>query len=118
MKIGTIIAATAVSAMIACNSGALQEAAKDSVTATEQTPVEAPAPGFVTGIVEEVTMGKDGYTAKIRSAQDSVYYVTISHANLTDHSQYKSAKAGDTLHVSGDRWEMEGKAQITVRELK
>lgn len=122
MKFTLILTATVLATITACNSGSqnpTEEKSHDSVAALVETPAPAPAaPGFVSGVVEEVTQGKDGYTAKIRSSADSVYYVTISHANLTDHAQYRSAKAGDTLTVSGDRWEMEGKAQITVRELK
>lgn len=122
MKFALIMTATVLATMAACNSGSqnpTEEKSHDSVAALVETPAPAPAaPGFITGVVEEITPGKDGYTAKIKSTADSIYYVTISHANLTDHAQYKSAKVGDTLSVSGDRWEMEGKAQITVRELK
>ncbi|MGE7776081.1 hypothetical protein ACQKLP_15235 [Chitinophaga sp. NPDC101104] len=122
MKIGIMMAAMAASAIMACNSNnAQQETAAttgDSVQPATPAPAEAAAPAAVTGVVQEVMTGKDGYTAVIKSAQDSVYHVTISHANLKDHAQYRSARPGDTLTVSGDRWEMDGKAQITVRELK
>ena len=73
----------------------------------------------VTGIVQAISRGKDGYTAQLSNLQDTVqYYATISHANLQDPSQYRDANVGDTLSVAGDSWQMDGKQQITVRSLK
>ncbi len=122
MKFGTIITATAIIAMTACNSGTSEQSSKDSVPAVpektvEEIPVEE-GPPPVTGVVQEIIQGKDGYTAKIKTAQDSVFYVTISQSNLNDHMQFRTAKAGDTLRVSGERWEMDDKTQITVREFR
>ena len=85
-------------------------AAKDATNETD-------AAKTVEGKVVEIQNGKDGYTAKIETAEKEVYFVTISHSNLTDHAQYKSVKVGDTLKVTGDFWEMEGKNQITVRAI-
>ncbi|MDI1256115.1 MAG: hypothetical protein PSV16_08420 [Flavobacterium sp.] len=85
-------------------------AAKDSIG-------EVDASKTVEGTVQEILNGKDGYTAKIETADKEVYYVTISHSNLTDHTQYKTVKVGETLKVTGDSWAMEGKNQITVRAI-
>lgn len=71
----------------------------------------------VSGVVQDIQNGKDGYTAQIKTAGDDIYYVTISHANLSDHSQYRSVAVGETIKVEGDQWDMEGKKQITVRKL-
>lgn len=122
MKFVTFFAATAMIAMTACNSGTAEQSSKDSVPATPVKPVEEipveDGPPPVTGVVQEVIVGKDGYTAKIKTAQDSVFYATISMSNLNDHMQFRTTKPGDTLHISGERWQMEDQIQITVRELK
>lgn len=71
----------------------------------------------IQGKVIEIKNGKDGYTAKIETADKKFYFVTISHANLTDANQYKSVKEGDDLKVTGDFWKMENENQITVRSI-
>ncbi|MGK4568933.1 hypothetical protein [Flavobacterium sp. 3HN19-14] len=88
--------------------------AQDTIKDTE-TPAEATQ--TVEGKVQEIMNGKDGYTAKIETADKEVYFVTISHSNLNDHTQYKSVKVGETLKVTGDSWATEGKNQITVRSI-
>jgi len=72
----------------------------------------------VAGTVQEIQNGKDGYTAKIETANKEIYLVTISHSNLKDHTQFKSVKIGETLKVSGDYWKMENTNNITVREIQ
>lgn len=71
----------------------------------------------ITGVVQDIQNGKDGYTAQIKTANNEIYYATISHGNLTDHSQYRTVQVGETIEVAGDQWDMEGKKQITVRKL-
>ncbi|QHT67355.1 hypothetical protein GXP67_12280 [Rhodocytophaga rosea] len=72
----------------------------------------------ITGEVQEVESGKDGYTAKIVSKEGKVYWATISHSNLKENaSQYRAVNVGETITVKGDNWEMDGQAHITVREL-
>lgn len=71
----------------------------------------------VSGEVNEIQLGKDGYTTKIITAENDVYFVTISRSNLTNPEQYKSVQLGEQLKVSGDYWTMEGDKQITVREI-
>lgn len=74
----------------------------------------------VQGTVVEVNRGKDGYTAKLESddAKGEFVFVTISHSNLKDHTQYRDVKVGDKIHVVGDYWKnAEGEAQITATEL-
>jgi hypothetical protein len=69
----------------------------------------------VEGKVIDTNHGKDGYTAKIETAENEIYAVTISHSNLKDPKQYKEAKAGEMLKVTGDFWKMGEENQITVR---
>lgn len=72
----------------------------------------------VSGTVLAINTGKDGYTAKLETAEKAIYFATISHSNLKDHSQYRSAKVGDKIEVKGDSWKMGEENQVTVRELK
>ncbi len=72
----------------------------------------------VTGIVQQLNRGKDGYTAELRDANDSVFFATVSHSNLNDAAQYRDSKRGDTLNVTGEPFIMDGHTHITVRELK
>src|SRR5690606_29461899 len=72
---------------------------------------------IVSGEVKDIAFGKDGYTAKIQSVTDDIYYVTISRANLINPEQYKSLQIGEKLKVSGDFWIMDGANQITAREI-
>lgn len=71
----------------------------------------------ITGVVQDIQMGKDGYTAQIKTEDNEIYYATVSHANLTDPSQYRAVQVGETIKVEGDQWDMDGKKQITVRKL-
>lgn len=71
----------------------------------------------VEGKVTAINNGKDGYTATLETTNKESYAVTISHANLKDHLQYKTVKIGDMLKVTGDYWKLEDVNQITVREI-
>jgi hypothetical protein len=84
-----------------------------SKTGTKQVNTE-----FISGIVTEMQQGKDGYTAKITTANNQVYFVTISHSNLKDPAQYRSAKVGTILTVKGDIWKVENETHITVKEFQ
>ncbi|WP_196891238.1 hypothetical protein [Aureivirga marina] len=71
----------------------------------------------VKGIVESIENGKDGYTARIK-ANDSIYYATISFANLGEnHTKYKQFMKGDEVYVYGELWFLGDKKQITVRDI-
>lgn len=74
---------------------------------------------FITGKVKEVKNGKDGYTAKLLTKSDDVYYATISIPNLNSNAfQYKILEVGDKVSVKGEIWENGGQKYITVREIK
>lgn len=93
-----------------------QEAAASDTISKPENP--AVATKTVEGKVVEITNGKDGYTAKLETAEKEHYFATISHSNLTNHEQYKSVKVGETLKVTGDFWKMENDNQITVRVIE
>jgi len=116
---------SAVIAFASCNTAKTETKSEipteTTVTASDSTAVEETPKAeikMVEGKVQEIQNGKDGYTAKIETAEKEVYFVTISHSNLKDHMQYKSVKAGETLKVSGDFWKMENENHITVREIQ
>jgi len=89
------------------------EAANDSIEPeTEKAAIKS-----VEGTVLEINPGKDGYTAKVETADKEIYFVTISHSNLTNHEQFKTVKIGEKLNVTGDFWKMENDNQITVRSI-
>ncbi|HEX9980355.1 MAG TPA: hypothetical protein VGB50_07300 [Flavobacterium sp.] len=71
----------------------------------------------VEGTVSEIKNGKDGYTAKIATADDETYFVTVSHSNLKDPKQFRAVKEGEKVKVAGDYWKLENDNQITVREM-
>ncbi len=71
----------------------------------------------VGGIVTDINMGKDGYTATIETSEKEIYHVTISRANLKDAAQYKQVEKGAMLNVSGDFWKMDNQNQVTVRTI-
>lgn len=87
----------------------------DSIVEPEKPEVETKT---VEGKVVEIIPGKDGYTAKLETAEKEHYYATVSHSNLTNHEQYKSVKVGESLKVTGDFWKMENDNQITVRVIE
>lgn len=91
------------------------EIAKDSVAPQAETSKEETK--TVEGNVLEINNGKDGYTAKLETAEKEIYLVTISHSNLKNHEQYKTVKVGEKLKVTGDFWKTESENHITVREI-
>lgn len=100
----------------------ISEGCHSTTSKPETTTEQQPTPmdnGLVTGEVQAVTPGKDGYTAKIISADSLLYFATISHANLKENAaQYRAVNVGEKITVKGDIWKMGEETHITVRELK
>lgn len=71
----------------------------------------------VKGEVVQVTLGKDGYTAELKTSTGETYFATISRSNLNNPEQYKTVVVGDKMKVSGDSWKMDNENQVTVREI-
>lgn len=90
-----------------------------SCTTSSRQEEAAPAQAYVTGEVQEIQPGKDGYTAKIMTDDQQVYFATISIPNLDKKAnQYRVVDVGETLTVRGEFWKMNDETHITVRELK
>lgn len=72
----------------------------------------------VEGIVQHINLGKDGYTATLKTDTNEIYFITISSINLKDASQYKSVEIGQRIKISGNFWNMETENHITAREIQ
>lgn len=70
----------------------------------------------VTGKVQSIDYGKDGYTAQVLTDGGQVFFATVSRANLADPQQYREIKVGETIQVKGEQWKGEKGMHITVRE--
>ena len=98
------------------------ETKPETTIATEvpETTVETentPETKTVEGTVLEINNGKDGYTAKIETTDNELYWATISIPNLENPNQYKTVQVGDKIKVTGDFWVMENHNQITTRAI-
>ncbi len=71
----------------------------------------------VEGKVTSINLGKDGYTAEIKTDGGETYFLTVSIPNLNVPAQYKSFKTGDKVKVKGESWKLEMDNYITVREI-
>lgn len=92
---------------------------KAQVDTAAVIPVEASAnQEFTGGKVVDIQTGKDGYTAKLVTTANDTLFATISHANLKDHTSYKTAKVGDSLWIKGDTFTVGTELHIAVRYIK
>jgi len=71
----------------------------------------------VTGKVDSIEAGKDGYTAKISTDTKEVYFATISIVNVGGPQNYKQLKIGDVVSVKGEIWKAEEEKHIKVTEI-
>ncbi|MHC0446865.1 hypothetical protein ACWA1F_15750 [Flavobacterium sp. 3-218] len=71
----------------------------------------------VTGKVESIEGGKDGYTAKITTDSKEVYFATISIVNVGGPQNYKQVKIGDVISVKGEKWKTEDENHIKVTQI-
>lgn len=71
----------------------------------------------ISGKVESIELGKDGYTAKIKTENNKIYYATISIVNLGGPENYKKLKEGDVVSLKGDIWKADTGKYIKVKEI-
>jgi hypothetical protein len=71
----------------------------------------------ISGKVESVEFGKDGYTAKIKTDKDEVYYATISIVNVGGPENYKKLKEGDEVSLKGEIWKTDTEKHLKVKEI-
>ena len=71
----------------------------------------------ISGKVQSIEFGKDGYTAKISTAKNEVYFATISIVNVGGPENYKKLKKGDEVSVKGEIWKTDTEKHIKVKEI-
>jgi hypothetical protein len=71
----------------------------------------------ISGKVESIENGKDGYTAKINTDKNEVYFATVSIVNVGGPQNYKRFKEGDEVSVKGEIWKTDTEKHITVKEI-
>lgn len=71
----------------------------------------------ISGKVQSIEFGKDGYTAKISTAKNEVYFATISIVNVGGPENYKKIKEGDEVSVKGEIWKSEEENHIKVTQI-
>lgn len=71
----------------------------------------------VSGKVVSIENGKDGYTAKINTAKNEVYFAVISIVNLGGPANFKRFKEGDEVSLKGEIWKTDTEKHITVKEI-
>ncbi|QSB27759.1 hypothetical protein [Flavobacterium sp. CLA17] len=71
----------------------------------------------ISGKVESVEFGKDGYTAKINTDKNEVYFATISIVNVGGPEHYKLLKQGDEVSLKGEFWKTDTEKHIKVKEI-
>ncbi len=95
----------------------------DSITPEAEVPADKSAQLAegteitVKGEITEINQGKDGYTAKLKMADGTVYFATISIPNMKDPKQYKRYNVGDVIKVKGKSFKIEEDTMIKVEEL-
>jgi hypothetical protein len=71
----------------------------------------------VSGKVESIEEGKDGYTAKITTDEKEVYFATISIVNVGGPQNYKQLKEGEEVTLKGEIWKTDTEKYIKVKEI-
>lgn len=71
----------------------------------------------VSGKVESIESGKDGYTAKITTDSKEVYFATISIVNVGGPQNYKQLKEGEEVTLKGEIWKTDTEKHIKVNEI-
>lgn len=71
----------------------------------------------VSGKVESIESGKDGYTAKITTDIKEVYFATISIVNVGGPQNYKQLKIGDVVSLKREIWKTNDENHIKVTQI-
>jgi hypothetical protein len=71
----------------------------------------------VSGKVESIESGKDGYTAKISTDKNEIYFATISIVNVGGPENYKQLKEGEEVTLKGEIWKTDTEKHIKVKEI-
>jgi len=72
---------------------------------------------IVLGVVENIENGRDGYTAKIKTNNDDIYFALVSIPNIGSIDGYKDFNIKDKVAVKGEHWKLAEDNHITVRKI-
>ena len=72
----------------------------------------------VTGQVENIERGKDGYTAVIATKEGKQYDAVISRVNMANTTEYQELKIGDVVTVAGDTIHLGDRVSITAESIR
>jgi hypothetical protein len=71
----------------------------------------------VSGKVVSIEFGKDGYTAKINTDKNEIYFALISIVNVGGPQNYKQLKVGEEVSLKGEIWKTDAENHIKVKEI-
>lgn len=71
----------------------------------------------VSGKVVSIEFGKDGYTAKINTDKNEIYFALISIVNVGGPQNYKQLKEGEEVLLNGEIWKTDTENHIKVKEI-
>ncbi|PZX93933.1 hypothetical protein DOS84_08295 [Flavobacterium aquariorum] len=71
----------------------------------------------ISGKVVAVEFGKDGYTAKISTDKNEIYFAVISIVNVGGPQNYKLLKEGEEVSLKGEIWKTETEKHMKVKEI-
>jgi len=72
----------------------------------------------ISGIVDNIQSGKDGYTAKIITNDSKIYFATISIPNLGKNAyKYKKFSIGSQITITGLAFTLREDNRITVKDI-
>lgn len=72
---------------------------------------------MVSGKVQSIEFGKDGYTAKINTDKNEIYFAVISIVNVGGPQNYKQLKEGEEVTLKGEIWKTDTEKHIKVNEI-
>ena len=71
----------------------------------------------ISGKVVAVEFGKDGFTAKINTDKNEIYFAVISIVNVGGPQNYKLLKEGQEVTLKGEIWKTDTENHIKVKEI-
>jgi len=71
----------------------------------------------ISGKVQSIEFGKDGYTAKINTDKNEIYFAIISIVNVGGPQNYKQLKEGEEVTLKGEIWKTDTEKHIKVKEI-
>lgn len=72
---------------------------------------------LISGVVQSIENGTDGYEATIVDNSGNEYKAVISIPNMGPDQAFKTYEVGDDATVKGELWQLGDECRITVREI-